>query len=108
MMAVFDDVGEALAAVREACKRLKDVEADGYDPRLRAGIHFGRPRKLGGDYLGVDVNVAARLAQEAGGDEILISGEVKDRLGDISAKKKRRFSVKGVPKDLQAWSVRAQ
>jgi class 3 adenylate cyclase len=108
MMAVFDDVGEALAAVQEACKRLGEVKADGYEPRLRAGIHFGRPRKLGGDYLGVDVNVAARLAQEAGGDEILISGEVKDRLGDISAKKKRRFSVKGVPKDLQAWSVRAQ
>ena len=40
-----------------------ELEHDGYRPTLRAGLHLGRPRKLRGDYLGVDVNVAARVAE---------------------------------------------
>jgi class 3 adenylate cyclase len=107
MMAVFDDAGEALKAIEEAYTKLADVHADGYDPRLRAGVHWGRPRRIGGDYLGVDVNIAARLAQEAGPGEVLVSGAVHERVEGLDAKRKRRFAVKGVPKDLTAYSVRA-
>jgi adenylate cyclase len=106
MMAVFDDAAAALAAVDEACANLAGVEADGYEPRLRAGVHWGRPRRIGGDYLGVDVNIAARLAQEAKGGEVLVSGAVADRVDGLDARRKRRFAVKGVPKDLIAYSVR--
>lgn len=107
MMAVFDDPASALAAVEEARGRLGEVDCDGYDARIRAGIHVGRPRCIGGDYLGVDVNVAARIAEEAGADEILVSDRVLELLGDDAprAKRKRRFSVKGVPRDLAAYSV---
>ena len=107
MMAVFDDAGAALEAIGTMCSNLTDVSADGYDPRLRAGVHWGRPRKIGGDYLGVDVNVAARLAKEARAGEVLVSGPVHERVDGLDAKRKRRFSVKGVPKDLTAFSVRA-
>src|SRR5205807_2758257 len=62
MMAVFGDASAAVDALLEARVRLNDVECEGYRPRIRAGVHVGRPRKIGGDYLGVDVNVAARLA----------------------------------------------
>jgi adenylate cyclase len=108
MMAVFDDPSAALSAVVEARERLQEVECDGYDARIRAGIHVGRPRCIGGDYLGVDVNVAARMAEEAGGDEILVSDRVLELLGDDAPKadRKRRFKVKGVPRDLGAYSVR--
>jgi class 3 adenylate cyclase len=108
MMAVFGDPASALAAVTDARERLKSVECDGYEPHMRAGIHVGRPRCIGGDYLGVDVNVAARLAEEAGGDEILVSERVLETMGDDApeARRKRRFSVKGVPRDLGAYSVR--
>jgi adenylate cyclase len=107
MMAVFDDPGSALAAVNEARERLKSVECDGYDPQLRAGIHVGRPRCIGGDYLGVDVNVAARMAEEAAGGEILVSDRVLETMGDDApqARRRRRFKVKGVPRDLGAHSV---
>lgn len=105
MMLVFDDAEAAIAAIVEARRRLADVRAEGYRPGLRAGVHWGRPRRIGGDYLGVDVNVAARLAQEADGGETLISEPVRERLGDVTAKRKRRFAVKGVPKDLTAYSV---
>jgi adenylate cyclase len=108
MMAVFDDPAKALEAVVDARDRLQQVKCDGYDPRIRAGIHVGRPRCIGGDYLGVDVNVAARMAEEAGGDEILVSDRVLELLGDDAPKasRKRRFKVKGVPRDLGAYSVR--
>jgi len=109
MMAVFNEPGDALDAVFEGRKNLKEVECDGYDPKLRAGLHFGKPRKLGGDYLGVDVNIAARLAENAGPDEILVSDKLLEKLGDagdLDAKKKRKFKVKGVPKDMTAHVVR--
>jgi adenylate cyclase len=108
MMAVFDDPRAALDAVVEARGRLEDVDCDGYDPRIRAGVHVGRPRCIGGDYLGVDVNVAARMAEEARADEILVSERVLELLGDDApeASRRRRFRVKGVPRDLGAYSVR--
>ena len=40
---------------------------------MRAGIHWGSPRKLGGDYLGVDVNIAARVGDAAKADQVLVS-----------------------------------
>ena len=83
------------------------MQVDRYTPAMRSGVHLGRPRKLGGDYLGVDVNVAARLAEEAGGDDLLVSDKVLERLDQesLKVKKKRRFGVKGVPKELTPYSV---
>jgi adenylate cyclase len=52
---------------------LVEVDGDGYRPQRRAGIHWGRPRKLGGDYLGVDVNIAARVADAAKADQVMVS-----------------------------------
>jgi adenylate cyclase len=108
MMAVFPEPQAALEAVVEARERLTEVCADGYQPRIRAGMHLGQPRKLGGDYLGVDVNIAARVAEEARGDELLVSDRALSALDAdaVDARKKRRFfSVKGVPKDLALYSV---
>jgi adenylate cyclase len=107
MMAVFDDSGAALDALVDARERLTGVSAKGYQPRFRAGIHVGKPRKLGGDYFGVDVNIAARLAEQASPDEVLVSDAALRQLetDDLKVKKKRRFKVKGVPDDLQAYSI---
>jgi adenylate cyclase len=108
MMAVFAEPLEALEAIKEGRDNVDKVECDGYEPKLRAGLHVGKPRKIGGDYLGVDVNIAARLAENAGPDEILVSEPVLEKLDSdgLDVKKKRRFKVKGVPKDLTAHSVR--
>jgi adenylate cyclase len=107
MMAVFGRPREALEALLDARERLTEVKADGYDPRFRAGLHVGQPRKLGGDYFGVDVNVAARLAEQASPDEVLVSDAALRELDadSLKVKKKRRFKVKGVPDDLQAYSI---
>jgi adenylate cyclase len=108
MMAVFPDAAPALEAVLAGRERLAELERDGYEPRLRAGIHIGRPRRIGGDYLGVDVNIAARLAEAAGPGEVLVSEAALARLdvAGLNVKRKRRFKVKGVPRDLTAHAIR--
>ncbi|GAC1325259.1 MAG: adenylate cyclase [Thermoleophilaceae bacterium] len=110
MMAVFDDPKDALAALLDARSRVARVEAVGYEPRMRAGLHVGKPRRIGGDYLGADVNIAARLAEQAGGDELLVSDRALAGLdtAQMTVRKKRRFKVKGVPDDLAAYSVRTE
>ena len=110
MMAVFTEPAAAVAAVFAARQLLDGVEVAGYRPRMRAGIHVGSPRRLGDDYLGVDVNVAARVADHASGGEVLISGQALDALADdsISARKKLLFRAKGVPSDVTVYALRVQ
>ena len=109
-MAVFGDAGDAVHAVLDAGERLRAVEARGYEPAIRAGVHVGRPRRIGGDYLGVDVNIAARLTDAASGGQVLVSETARAELGDESFdfKKQRRFRAKGAPRDLEVFEVRAR
>jgi adenylate cyclase len=106
LMAAFGDAPSAVEAAFAARDGLGSVEAEGYRPRLRTGIHLGRPRRLGGDYLGVDVTIAARLAEAAKPDEILISGRALEKLEPgLAVAKKRRFRAKGTPKGLAAYAL---
>src|SRR3954452_5699841 len=107
MMAAFSDPQSAVEAAQEARERVATVPADGYEPQLRAGIHLGKPRKIGGDYLGVDVNVAARVASAAKPGEILVSGTACAKLDErvFELKRKRRFKAKGAPKELEVFAV---
>jgi adenylate cyclase len=106
LMAAFGDAESAVEAALDARDRAAGVEVGGFRARLRTGIHLGRPRKIGGDYFGVDVNVAARLAEAAKPDEILISGKALEAMGEAPVKTKpRRFRAKGAPQDLDAHTV---
>jgi adenylate cyclase len=106
LMAVFDEAAGAVNAACTARQEVAGIRQDGYNPSLRAGVHLGRPRKIGGDYLGVDVNIAARVADAAGGDQVLISGAARERLDDgFECKRQRRFKAKGAPKGLEVFSV---
>jgi adenylate cyclase len=108
LMAVFADADAAVDAVLEARDRIQTVEVADHRPQLRAGIHVGRPRKIGGDYLGVDVNIAARLVEGASAGEILASDRVIAELEDGRVEaKRRRWKAKGAPKDLEAYSLTA-
>jgi adenylate cyclase len=107
LMAVFDGAQDAVNAACAVRDRVRTIEVDGYQPKLRAGVHFGRPRKIGGDFLGVDVNIAARVADAARGDQILVSGAACEQLEDgaFDCKKLRRFKAKGAPKELEVFKV---
>jgi adenylate cyclase len=107
LMAVFDDPRSALEAALEACRNVAAVETAGYRPQLRAGLHAGRPRKLGGDYYGVDVNIAARVAAAASGGEVLVSEAARARLapGAFELQPKRGLKAKGAPADLRVYAA---
>ena len=107
LMAVFEDPGQAIEAAHAAARALERVDIDGHSPRLRAGVHTGRPRRLGGDYFGVDVNVAARVASAAGPGQVLVSQAARERLDDAELRLRRRwrFKAKGAPKDLEVYAA---
>jgi adenylate cyclase len=109
LMAAFDDPSSAVAAALDASDGVAVVDVDGYHPVMRAGVHIGRPRQVGGDYLGTDVNIAARVADAASGGEVLVSDAVREHLDESNLKvKKRRFKAKGAPPDLSVYSVKRE
>jgi adenylate cyclase len=106
LMAAFDDPAGAVGAALESGDAISELEMDGYRPQMRAGIHMGRPRRLGDDYLGTDVNIAARVAEAASGGEVLVSESVRERLDEKGLKlKRRRFKAKGAPSELSVYTV---
>src|SRR5438270_23737 len=107
LMGAFADSPSAVEAALEACERTAAIELDGFRPRLRAGVHLGRPRRIGGDYFGVDVNIAARLAQAAQPGEVLVSDRTLKELDpDAIVATRRSFKAKGAPAGLAAHAVR--
>jgi class 3 adenylate cyclase len=118
MMAVFTEPATAVRATLEALEAVKTVEIEGYTPRMRAGIHTGRPQRIGSDWLGVDVNVAARVMERATRGGLIVSGQTLERvsvedLESLGANTKRvRRQVfgprqSGVPTDLVMYRVTA-
>jgi adenylate cyclase len=77
---------------------------------MRAGVHWGRPRKLGADYLGIDVNIAARVADAAKADQVMVSEPVLERmdLDGLKTGRQKRLRAEGAPRDLQVVSVARQ
>ena len=116
IMAVLADAVTAITAVQTAQRALKNVEVDGYTPTMRVSIHTGRPRRIGSDWLGIDVNIAARVMECADNGEVLISGatlqrltpEQLDELG-MHAKRVRRamfaHQPTGVPDDFTIYRL---
>jgi adenylate cyclase len=106
-MAVFSDVPAAVEAALDMRERLKQVEVDGHRPRLRGGVHCGRPRSIGGDYLGVDVNITARVAEAARPGEVLVSDVAAEALdsAQVSLGRPRRLKAQGVPRERRVVPV---
>ncbi len=115
LLAEFRSPARAVEAMVAARTALENVEVDGYRPVIRVGIHSGHPRRMGDDWLGVDVNIAARM-MEAGRDGNLIVSEVIREALDpqwldeqgLRLKEHRRFFLtrpRGVPEDLRMYRV---
>lgn len=106
-MVTFLDPADAVAGGLTAQARVAELEIAGVRPQMRVGAHHGLPRRVGRDYVGVDVNIAARVAQAAKGDELLVSRTVRDELDPdlYRSKRKLMFRAKGAPKDLGVYAI---
>jgi adenylate cyclase len=107
-MAAFPEPGVALSAaldMQKAVERLPDAPL-----QLRSGLHSGRPHRVDHDYLGADVNIAARLSERAKPGEILVSGALLASIGEeqrqrLKIKRRRAFRAKGAPPGLEVFCV---
>lgn len=70
----FNDVSNAVRAVYELVKMLQRDDLPAH-----AGIHAGSMMEHDGDYYGSTVNLASRIAGQAGAGEILTSAAVAER-----------------------------
>ena len=107
VMATFLTPRTAVEAALDAHQAVANIEVKGETPRMRAGVHWGSPRKLGGDYLGVDVNVAARVAAAAKADQVLVSDVVLAgiELDGLRFGRAKRLRADGAPRDLHVVPV---
>ncbi|MDX6649827.1 MAG: hypothetical protein QOJ97_1778 [Solirubrobacteraceae bacterium] len=110
VMAVFPAAQDAVDAALSMHPGLAEIEVAGHTPTMRAGVHCGRPRKLGGDYLGVDVNVAARVGEAAGPSEVLVSQPACAQLdaARFEVGRAKRLKASGAPRELRVSAVSAR
>jgi class 3 adenylate cyclase len=82
-MLVFRDPDAARACAAQIQRDLEAAEA-GEDERVRVrmGLHTGQAIRDEGDLFGRSVILAARIAAQAGGGEILVSDRLRDAAED--------------------------
>ncbi|WP_210115715.1 adenylate/guanylate cyclase domain-containing protein [Mycobacterium sp. DL99] len=76
--------------------------------RVRIGVHMGTSVRRGDDLFGLDVAMAARVAGQADGGEILVSEPVGDavrHLDDIVLGAAREVELKGLPGKHRLYPV---
>jgi adenylate cyclase len=107
LMATFPSVQDAVEAALEIQSALDAIEVAGYRPRMRAGVHYGAPRKIGGDYIGIDVNIAARVADAAKAGDVLISDSAAKLLlyDGLKLGRQKRLRAPGAPRGTYVQSV---
>jgi len=107
VMATFVSPQEAVEGALDAQAEVGEIEVGGYRPQMRAGLHWGSPRRLGGDYLGVDVNIAARVSDAAKAGQVLVSDALLSRIEveDLRTGRAKRLRADGAPRDLHVVRV---
>ncbi|MDT5308798.1 MAG: hypothetical protein QOE48_4483, partial [Mycobacterium sp.] len=79
------------------------------DIRVRIGIHIGPSVRRGDDLFGRNVAMAARIAGQAGGGEILVSEAVHeaiDGVPNIDLSEPREAELKGLQGTHQLYAVK--
>ena len=104
---VFESARQALAcgvAIQRAAARASTPDRP---IRIGIGVHAGEPVPHDGQFVGSAVNVAARLAQNAAADELLVSDVVRGllRTSDVPPMQERAVTMKGITDPPRAYEV---
>jgi class 3 adenylate cyclase/YHS domain-containing protein len=102
-MLAFANPSAAVACALEIERR---AAAEPRFPALRAGINCGRVLYHDGDYVGANVNVAARVAAEAGRHEVFVTEAVRRAaapLAEVEFRPLARRRLKGVSEDVDLF-----
>ena len=107
-MVAFQSATKALACASAIQKALIERNERAEEPvRVRIGLHAGEVVKEGEDFFGRNVIMAARVASQAHGGEILASGVLKALLegSDTRWGEKRTAELKGLSGEHEIWPV---
>ena len=90
VFAAFDRPADAARAAVEGQRALASESwPEGVELRVRMGLHTGEGRLRGGrdgdpeDYVGIDVNYAARITAAGNGGQVVLSQALVDALGSL-------------------------
>ena len=98
-MLVFPDPSRAVECAAAIQRALAEQElAESERVRVRMGLHAGEAIREEGDFFGRSVILAARIAAQAAGGEILVSSTLKELAGEceVSFDGRRELELKGL------------
>jgi class 3 adenylate cyclase len=108
-MLAFQSARRALQCAAEIQRAFARRNESAEEPiRVRMGLHTGEAIKDGDDFFGKHVNLAARIAGQASGGEILVSSllkELTDSGGDIPFGEEREVELKGLSGSHRVYEV---
>jgi class 3 adenylate cyclase len=110
-MIAFSEPAQAVhagIAIQDALSASTDRRLRKTPIRVRVGIHCGTAIEREGDLLGKNVAMAARVAAEAEGGQILVSDAIRAGLrgvDDIVLVDGRDTKLKGIPGEHRLWEV---
>jgi len=97
---VFTQAADAVAAAVESQRRIQRNETSGVSIRVRAGLHTGSAVLYGGEHVGINVHIAARVCSAAHGGQILCTGQTAAAAGipaaDVLLKDLGSFVLRGI------------
>ena len=103
VLATFDGPGRAIRCAQAISSGVSDLGI-----KVRAGLHTGECELLGADVGGIAVHIAARVAAQAGADEVIVSSTVKDLVAGsgIEFEDRGNHALKGVPDEWRLFLAR--
>ncbi len=109
-MLTFQGARRALQCMIAVQREFSDMERNSTDGsiRIRVGVHTGEVIEEGGDIFGRHVMIAARVASQADGGEILVSSlvrEIASARGDLEFGPARSVTLKGIEGEHLVYPV---
>jgi pimeloyl-ACP methyl ester carboxylesterase len=103
-LALFDGPARAVRCAQEIVRAVRPLNIE-----VRAGLHTGEVEVMGTDIGGIAVHIASRIAQRAGGGEVLASSTVKDLVAGagLGFTEHGAVELKGLSEPMRLFSARA-
>jgi adenylate cyclase len=109
IMAAFDTADTAMQSACDMQNRVASIpQINGVKLAIRIGFHYGPVIPDGGDYYGDAVNVAARMAGVAKGEQIITTWDTVKTLSPLLSHSTRDLdtvSVKGKQEEMRIFEV---
>ncbi len=110
LMLWFDEALDAVQVAIALQERFEEASGEDDEPLwVRIGIHYGSPVLRGNDFIGHDVNVAARIVDLAAPGEVLVSeactSQIEAPLDGVVFEEIGPTIMKGIPEPVPLYRV---